>query len=391
MLMYSIGFTVNLNTLLLEPLMRELGITKTEGSLIISVQNFSGVFSMILAGFIYSRYSIRKFSLFYGFLIAIGYLLFSFANTLELCYLASSLIGIGYGGSSLIPVSTLLNRWFSKKKGFAVGLASLGTGIATIVFSPIIGISLTYHGLRQTYLLMFIIVIILSFIAFLLIRDFPKSIGLLKYGGSKQIEIEKTDYKKVSVFYILRNPSIYFISFSMFFVGLTMVSTISHIGPHLQNIGYSSIFVSSMLSIYGATMILFKPLYGFIVDTVGCFWSNFYIYSLWILALTCAFLLPKSVFFAIGFAIFCGAGAPLGNMTPIFVVNSAFNDYQYTQAFTICKVLFTLGGSIGAIFPGIIADCLGHYTPIFPIFIVTTVLSLIVLQLHLYMKKDNEN
>ena len=390
MLMYSIGFTVNLNTLLLQPLMTSLGITKTEGSLIISVQNFSGVLSMILAGFIYSRYSIRKFSFAFGLLIASGYLMFSFATTVHLCYIASALIGIGYGGSSLIPVSTLLNRWFFKKKGLAVGLASLGTGIATIIFSLIIALTLTYHGLKSTYLLMFTTVLIFSLLAFLLVRDFPKSVGLLRYGAAEhdriEYEIENVDSDKTFVFDILKNSSIYFVSFSMFLIGLTMTSTISHIGPHLQDLGYGSIFVSTMLTIYGATMILFKPLYGLISDNVGCYWSNFYIYFLWILALACAFLVPKSIFFAIGFAIFCGAGAPLGNMAPIFIVNDTFTSTQYTQAFTISRVLFTLGGSIGAIFPGIIADHLGHYTPVFPIFIGITVLSLLILQIHLYIR-----
>ena len=239
---------------------------------------------------------------------------------------------------------------------------------------------------------MFSIVLLFSFIAFLLVRDYPESLGISKYGQvvpQERINVSPTNViqNKVPLASIMRTPSIYFVSISMFLIGLTMVSTVSHIGPHLQNLGYSSIFVSTMLSIYGATMILFKPLYGLIVDTFGCYWSNFYIYSLWILALISGFLVPESIIFAIAFAIFCGAGAPLGNMAPIFIVNSTFDSSQYTQAFTICKVVFTLGGSIGAIFPGIIADMTGHYTPVFLLFIGTTIFSLILLQSYLYIKK----
>ena len=69
---------------------------------------------------------------------AVSFAVFAASKTLVGFYLGGVLAGIGYGFGSMIPATILINRWFHRKKGLAIGLCSASTGLAMIVFSPIL-------------------------------------------------------------------------------------------------------------------------------------------------------------------------------------------------------------------------------------------------------------
>lgn len=387
-LMYSIGFAVNMNSILLTPLMNHIGISKSAGSSIVSVQNFVGLIFMMIAGKIYVNHSVRKFCMLFGLSIASGYLVFAFAKSLFACYAAAIMVGIGYGGSSMIPISILLTRWFHKRRGLALGVAALGTGFSAVVFSPIVAFFITSYGLPATYMFLFGVVVVSTSLAYNLIRDFPSDKGLMQYGMSSEnsviLENPESDLHGDILLDALKKPKIYLIALAMFLVGMTLIPTITHMGSHLEAYGYSTFTVSSTLAVYGGVMLVFKPLYGMIMDRLGGFWSNYYIYTMWLLGLISALFIKDSILFVYMFAIFCGIGAPLGNMMPAYVVSEIFGVRNYTQIFTINKVLFTLGATIGSLIPGIIADKTGYYTGSFILFIIFVLIALIIFQSILY-------
>ncbi len=391
-LMYSIGFTINLSSLLLTPLINHVGITKSLGSSIIGLQNFVGLLAMIIVGRLYVHLSIRKACLFFGVAISIGYFIFSFATSLSHCYVAAILIGAGYGGSSMIPVSILMTRWYHDKRGLALGFACLGTGLSTVIFSPIIGWILNNYGLPIAYRFIFVVVCVGVLISFLLIRDYPKDLALEKYGAATanqddgyELLGKESEENGDSVYSALRSRRFYLVALSMFLLGITMTPTISHIGVHLSTNGYSTTFTSMMLAIYGGVMLIFKPFYGLIVDRFGGYLSNYYIYAVWIVGLLFSLFVGKSSIFAYLFSIFCGIGAPLGNMMPSIIIGEIFGLKSYTQLFSVNKVLFTLGASVGSIIPGVIADATGYYSGAFVIYLFIVVLSLIIVQ-HIMLK-----
>lgn len=386
-LMYSIGFTINLSSVLLMPLINHVGISKGAGSSIIALQNFIGLLTMILAGHLYVTKSIRKACLVFGFFIGAGYLIFSFSNSLMECYLAAVLIGAGYGGSSMIPVSILMARWFHEKRGLALGYACLGTGVSTMGFAPVVGWFIEHQGLPEAYRFLFLVVIGGTIISYILIRDFPADIGLVKYGMIKEptnLNLVNSSVPLIesgcTLKAALKSPRFYLVAFSMFLLGMSLTPTISHIGAHLSTFGYSTTFISSMMAIYGAVMLVFKPLYGIIIDRFGGYISNFFIYSMWMIGLFFGLLVSKAIVFAYLFAIFCGIGAPLGNMMPSFIISEIFGLKNYTQLFSVNKVLFTLGASLGAVIPGIIADMTGYYTGALVLYLLIVSLSLFIVQ-----------
>ena len=53
-------------------------------------------------------------------------------------YLAYFVMSVGQGQAGWLTVMTLLNHWFVRHRGLAMGLAMVGMGIGTLVLVPVI-------------------------------------------------------------------------------------------------------------------------------------------------------------------------------------------------------------------------------------------------------------
>lgn len=51
--------------------------------------------------------------------------------------LGDMLAGVSYGLGAMLPASILMLRWFSSRRGTAIGICAAGTGISAVVFFPI--------------------------------------------------------------------------------------------------------------------------------------------------------------------------------------------------------------------------------------------------------------
>lgn len=100
-------------------------------------------------------------------------------------YIAGAFIGVGEAFLLYLAVPTLINRWFSKRVGFFIGLCMAFTGIGGVIFNPIGGalIASGPDGWRMGYLVFGIValVIALPFTLFC-IRSHPSDMGLQPVG-----------------------------------------------------------------------------------------------------------------------------------------------------------------------------------------------------------------
>lgn len=98
-----------------------------------------------LASFFSNRFSLRKVSFAGGVLLGLGFLLSSFADSLEYFFFSYSFLG-GFGKClSYTCCMIIVGQYFDKRRGLAVGLATAGVGIGMFVFPPLM------EWLFQTY------------------------------------------------------------------------------------------------------------------------------------------------------------------------------------------------------------------------------------------------
>ena len=72
-------------------------------------------------------------------------------GSLLLWYLSWALVAILGAGSLPIIWTGVLNNWFTKHRGKAIGITMAGTGLGAFLLPPIVEFLITHHGWRTAY------------------------------------------------------------------------------------------------------------------------------------------------------------------------------------------------------------------------------------------------
>ena len=62
--------------------------------------------------------------------------------------------GIGYGLETMMPISLLIDRWFAYKKALALSICTIGSGLASIIFPPIIAAVIKEYHLSVAFFML---------------------------------------------------------------------------------------------------------------------------------------------------------------------------------------------------------------------------------------------
>lgn len=384
-LFYSLGLAYNCMSLFLEPLMIKFGLTKTMGSIIVNVQIMGGLVALLVVGRLIGAFGSRKIMFVAGVIITIGFLLFSIAMKPMVCYVASFTVGIGYGLGSMVPVSTIITIWFDKNRALALGLATTGSAIATIVSPRYIVKIIETMSLEQAFVILGVIVISLSIFSFLLIRDFPQEKGLYAYGYAKtEKEKEEEDEENlldgVSSQEAFKSVEFALLVGAVMLMGFFIMPLISHISPILLQSGYSSKDAAFFMSLFGLSMLVAKPLLGFLIDWWGIKKSSVAILLILLISLISGLKLDMNIGFPIVFALFLGAGTPINTVALPIWVGAIFGKKDMAHIFSILKLLFTGGAIFGSVLPGLMADLAGSYLYIFYVYLAILIIISILLK-----------
>ena len=98
-------------------------------------------------------------------------------------YVAYALFGAGFAASSLVPGTTLVTRWFSRRRSVALSVASTGLSAGGVVLTPLVATLIERHGLSTVapWLGLALVAGVVPVTA-LLLRPSPESLGLLPDG-----------------------------------------------------------------------------------------------------------------------------------------------------------------------------------------------------------------
>jgi len=125
------------------------GYTAWIGGLFMAVPLISGP----LASSLTDRYGCRNVTIVGSILAALGFILSSISNSLEVLFLTFGLIS-GFGLSlCYVAAIVIVAYYFEKRRSLATGLAVCGSGIGTFIFAPLTQYLIEEYGWRGTTLI----------------------------------------------------------------------------------------------------------------------------------------------------------------------------------------------------------------------------------------------
>lgn len=102
-------------------------------------------------------------------------------------------VGGGTGMTAIVLGATVVNRWFSERRGLVLGLLTASSATGQLVFLPILATFVQSQGWRAAVLLIAgTILFVIPLVVFLL-RDKPADLGLRPYGATNDDETPAMD------------------------------------------------------------------------------------------------------------------------------------------------------------------------------------------------------
>ena len=98
-------------------------------------------------------------------------------------YAVYALFGAGFAASSLVPGTTLVTRWFARRRSVALSVASTGLSAGGVLLTPLVASLIERHGLSEVapWLGLALVLGVVPTTA-LLLRPSPQALGLLPDG-----------------------------------------------------------------------------------------------------------------------------------------------------------------------------------------------------------------
>jgi len=115
-----------------------------------------------------------------GALLAIvGMLLFSQVREVWQFYLFYGVIyGVGETLLGAVPASTVVSKWFVRKRGSALGIVAMASNVGGFVMLPLCTFFITYWGWRMATLVPIVLIVLLAIPSSLVMRRRPEDMGL---------------------------------------------------------------------------------------------------------------------------------------------------------------------------------------------------------------------
>ncbi len=125
-------------------------------------------------------------------LLVAGLLLVSRARTLfQFYFVLGSLMALGAALIGGLPASTLVANWFVRRRGMALGVATMGISLSGVIMAPVATLLIDRLGWRGAFVLYGVLTLVLVLPAVrLFVVDRPEDLGLLPDGDRPDPEHE---------------------------------------------------------------------------------------------------------------------------------------------------------------------------------------------------------
>jgi MFS transporter, OFA family, oxalate/formate antiporter len=298
-------------------------------------------------------------------------------------YLFYGLIAALGMSTAFIPCNATVVKWFQRKRGLALGLASSGSSCGILTCPPLLATFIAHYGWRPVYFACGVVIFVcLNIVARFMVRS-PELLGLAPDGDlvptaqhtpAIQNSALLTGWSLQEAW---RFSSFWLLAITFVIMLLTVPAPFVHIVAFAQDLGFSPAQGALAVSIMGLFAFIGSMSLGPLSDRIGRKQGLLISLTLHVVAFI-LFVLAKSL--ALLYAGAAAFGFFYGSMATLFsALVGDFFGRRHSGAIT--GFLFASSGMLGAWGPmifGYLRDVTGSYQLAFSGAIVTSVLALVL-------------
>jgi sugar phosphate permease len=270
------------------------------------------------------------------------------------------LIMVAVGGASSPTSAAAVARWFTARRGLALGVVAAGSAAGQFVLLPLTATLVEVVGWRAAFVWLGAAILLVALpVVLLLLRDDPGD------GAGRASAAAAPAGALMALGDVLRQANFWWLALSFFVCGVTTAGLIdAHFIPHAQDHHVSAVVAATAFGVLSLVNMVFTTLSGAVADRLGYTRILGWIYAGRAVALV--FLVfardPVSLFvFAVAFGV-----VDFSTVAPTTALSTIlFGRRSAGTVFGLVALSHQLGSAAGSYAGGVTHDLTGSYTAFF--------------------------
>ena len=315
-----------------------------------------------ICGRLLDRFPVRVLIVLGCVSLAAGLLAMSLATAFWQVVLAyATLMPLGMAFAGTLASQTLVTRWFTARRGVAIGVSAMGTSMGGFAFPLLIAPLISNVGWEDTLAVLAALTVVLTVPAALLVlRRSPPGQDQRMGGGAPPRQWSTLEVLSTRTFWI---PVIALVPVNAAFGGVQF-----SLGAYVFDLGLEQGVAATLIAITSVSNIAGKFVFGSLGDRVdhrALFWG---MGACLAVALVFYIVAPGFPALAVAAAL---QGLATGGVLPLMglIYAGRFGVSSFGRVMGLVN-LFLMAGSVGSVYSGWIFDLTGSYVPAFVTFLV---------------------
>ena len=349
---YTQGFFVG-------PVISEFGWSAPQFFLSYTVLMCSGLLTGPFIGFIAQRVGLRTVGIVGLIGHSLAYVVLSLnTGSLMLWYLSWALVAILGAGSLPIIWTGVLNNWFTKHRGKAIGITMAGTGLGAFLLPPIVEFLIANHGWRTAYRGIGLGALLISLpIVFALFKEKPDS----STATDGEAVANKVETWGLTTRDAMRTKQFWILGAVLFLTVIVVAGLLSNFERIMTEQGFERSSIAQIAAVMGLTVIIGRLMVGALVDR---FWAPgvaacFFLVATLGLLILVGTQLTMATALLVAVMIGLAAGAELDLLA--YLTGKYFGPAHYPAIFGLIIAFFTVGAGIAPPLFGMAAQMFQGY------------------------------
>lgn len=288
------------------------------------------------------------------------------------------LLGLVGPGTSAVPHASLITRWFTKRRGLALGFAMCGTALGGVIWPSATQKLLEQFNWRITYALLGAAVLLIAVPLLLVFLKEPT-----EPTGSQTTSANQT-VDGLSRRAALRSGVLWLLLVAFFIISATIQACMIHLVPMLKDRGMTPANAALAASLFGVAGMSGRLGTGYLLDLLPA--TRVPVLAFCLVAVGIFLLFAGSTGISSYLAaMLIGFGYGAESATIPYLVGRYFGLKSFGEIYSYLFITVPLGGALGPVLMGVGFDRTGSYqTMLLLCGVATVIAALLLLRLRSY-------
>src|SRR5215468_6710171 len=321
-----------------------------------TLATLTAMLTMPLTGWLTDRFGSRRPILVCMVVFGALYASLSFLTPhLWRLYAAFLILGLVGPGTSAVPHASLISRWFTGRRGLALGLAMCGTATGGVIWPRATQALMDQFGWRNAYAISGGAVLLVAVpLQFLLLRE-PSTIARKSEQGAIGAQAEGLTRGEA-----LRGSLLWLLLFAFFIISMSIHACMIHLVPMLTDRGMTPADAALAASLFGAAGMVGRLGMGYLLDLLPAERIPAIAFSVVAAGIFLLFAgAPGASAYAAAMLIGFGYGSETATIP--YLVGRYFGLRSFGEIYSYLFITVPLGGALGPLLMGAAFDRAGSY------------------------------